>query len=324
MASWEYGLLACMITFIALRMDALFGEVRRFHPLIGFGNIAIALERQLNRTTISRNHTAVLQFIGGCLAVFVLVILPTALCWQLQQHLPFFLQCIIAAILLYFTLGLESLKEHAAAIRAPLLVGDIEGARAALQHIVSRNTSQASPEEIATATVESVLENGSDAVFCALFYFALLGPAGCVLWRATNTLDAMWGYRSERYFYFGKCAARLDDFLAYIPARISALLFVLLGNSRNAWHCLKTQTKHCKSPNGGPVMCAGAGAIGVTLGGRAIYQQQEFYNPVMGCGPHADASAIERALILVRNCSYSWLVLIIVFAAIGWPLWIAQ
>lgn len=324
MASWEYGLLACTIAFIALRMDALFGEVRRFHPLIGFGNIAITLEQRLNRPAINTTYTSLLQCISGSVAVIVLVILPTAICWQLQQHLPLFLQCILAAIVLYFTIGLESLKQHANAISAPLLAGDIASARAALQYIVSRNTSQASPDEIATATVESVLENGSDAVFCALFYFALLGPAGCVLWRASNTLDAMWGYRSERFIYFGKCAARLDDFLAYIPARISALLFVLLGNRQNAWRCWRNQAKHCKSPNGGPVMCAGAGAIGVTLGGRAIYERQEYFNPDMGCGPRANAAAIERALILVRNCSYSWLVLIVVFAAIGWPLWISQ
>lgn len=303
----------------AIALDRYFGEPPRHrHPLVGFGKLARTLEQFTNNGSTQR------RYLLGLMSWLTLVAAPAGLCWWLASALYLWqpwLWWLFACGVLYFSLGLTSLREHALAIAKPLATDDLNTARHALQMIVSRDTSSASREEIASATVESVLENGSDAVFCALFWFAVLGPAGALLWRLTNTLDAMWGYRTTQLQAFGWAAARCDDLLALLPARISALLFAALGNTRQALRCWREQAAACKSPNGGPIMCAGAGSLGLILGGRAVYHGQERYNPVMGCGHPAQAEDISRALTLVQRCTVGWLVLVPVIATLCWPVW---
>ena len=160
---------------------------------------------------------------------------------------------------------------------------------------------------MAKATVESVLENGNDAIFGALFWFALLGGPGALMFRLANTLDAMWGYRNERYLRFGWAAARIDDVLNYIPARLTALSYALLGNTADALRCWRTQAPAWDSPNAGPVMAAGAGTLGVSLGGPAIYHGQLEDRPRLGTGDAARATDIDKAVALVHNSIWLWL-----------------
>jgi len=126
----------------------------------------------------------------------------------------------------------------------------------------------------------------------------------------SNTLDAMWGYRNERYNYFGWAAARLDDVLNFIPARLTALSYALLGHTRSALHCWWQQASAWESPNAGPVMAAGAGALCVKLGGAAIYHGKLEQRPPLGCGMAAGAADITRAVRLVRHTLYAWLAVI--------------
>jgi len=277
----------------AVLLDRLLGEVSRFHPLVGFGNLAGFIEQRLNRRSIASGLLAWLLAVGPWLALA---------CW-LRPFAPF----AIDVVLLYFAIGARSLGQHAEAIAGPLQAGQLDAARQRLSWIVSRETATLDESGIAKGGVESVLENGNDAIFGALFWFALLGGPGALLFRLANTLDAMWGYRTERYNLFGRFAARFDDALNFLPARLTALAYALLGQTRTALHCWRTQAPGWDSPNAGPVMAAGAGSLGVALGGAAIYHGVEEIRPPLGCGPAPVAVDLRRAVSLVNHSLWLWL-----------------
>ena len=281
----------------AVLADRLFGEPRRFHPLVGFGRLASALELRLN----SRRNQGTIA--AGLLAWALAVGPWVALAFWLRPLAPF----AVDAVLLWFALGAQSLGEHAEAVARPLREGRLEEARLRVGWMVSRDTATLEASGVAKAGVESVLENGNDAVFGALFWFALLGGPGALLFRLANTLDAMWGYRSERFNRFGRCAARLDDGLNWLPARLTALTYALLGRTRSALACWKTQARAWESPNAGPVMAAGAGGLGVQLGGVAIYQGREEMRPPLGLGRPPLTADLGRAVALVRHGLWLWL-----------------
>jgi adenosylcobinamide-phosphate synthase len=222
---------------------------------------------------------------------------------------------LFSIVLLYFAIAPRSLREHAGRVADAFAAEDLPDARRQVSMMVSRDTRQLDESGVARATVESVLENGNDAIFAALFWFVLAGAPGVLLYRLSNTLDAMWGYRNERYYYFGWAAARLDDVLNFIPARLTALSYALVGHTRSALQCWRQQAAAWDSPNAGPVMAAGAGALRVQLGGAAIYHGEMEQRPSLGCGIAAGAADIMRAVQLVRNTLYLWLI-VITFAAL--------
>jgi adenosylcobinamide-phosphate synthase len=195
--------------------------------------------------------------------------------------------------------------------------GNLEEARTRVGYMVSRDTGKMDVQAVATATVESVLENGNDAVFGALFWFLVAGAPGVVLFRLANTLDAMWGYRTPRFLYFGWAAARLDDVLNFIPARLTALTYSLLGSTANALRCWRIQARAWDSPNAGPVMAAGAGALGVSLGGGAFYDGEWEERPPLGLGMPPDPDSIPAALRLVRSGVVMWLLIALATEALA-------
>jgi len=291
---------------LAVLLDALLGEARRWHPLAGFGALAQRLELALNR----QRGTARL---AGILALLLLLAPFTLLAGWLAE-VPVF-GTLFGILALYFAIGQRSLAEHAGAVAQALAAGDLPAARALVGRMVSRETAGLDEEAVARATVESVLENGNDAVFGALFWFALAGAPGAVLYRLANTLDAMWGYRNARYSNFGWAVARFDDLLNYLPARLTALTYALLGATRQALICWRSQAPLWDSPNAGPVMAAGAGALQVELGGAARYGGEWQQRPVLGCGAAPAAADIERALKLVRHGVWLWLGVIVLMGA---------
>jgi len=232
----------------ALLIDRWLGEPTRWHPLVGFGRCASWLETRFNRGERRR--------LKGLLLVLLLVLPPVLLVAALVQ-IPL-LGDLIAVLVLWFTLGLESLKQHIRPILQALLRGDMAEARRRTSWICSRDAAEL---EVERTAVESVLENGSDAVFGAIFWFCIAGAPGALAFRLINTLDAMWGYRSERFLQFGWAAARLDDLAGLIPARLTALSYALCGHTRRALSCWRRQAPLHDSPNAGPVMAAGAGAL---------------------------------------------------------------
>lgn len=289
-----------------MALDWLLGEPRRWHPLVGFGNCAAVLERRLNRGGLR-----ILRGAGG----WLLLVLPPVLGAAWLAHA--FDSLLLHALLLALCIGLHSLRAHVLPIGQALGGGDLCRARYLTGRIVSRDTDQAGGTELAKATVESTLENGSDAVFGTLFWFLLAGGPGALLHRLANTLDAMWGYRSERFLLFGRVAARADDLLNLAPARLTALSYLLLGDRRRGWRCWRMQARAWPSPNAGPVMAAGAGSLGLALGGHAQYDGVAEQRPALGDGRAAQAADIGRAWMLVARGALLWLGITLAAGAAG-------
>jgi len=297
----------------AVSLDRLLGEPRRFHPLSGFGNLVKHVEGIVYG---GADISPMSRHVRGIAAVALLLLPLAALAAWLQQLFGL----LFSIVLLYFAIAPRSLGEHARRVVDAFAVGDLPAARQAVGMLVSRDTTKLDEEGVSRATVESVLENGNDAVFGALFWFVVAGAPGALLYRLSNTLDAMWGYRNERYNEFGWAAARLDDVLNFIPARLTAASYALVGHTRSALSCWRQQASLWDSPNAGPVMAAGAGALQVRLGGAAIYHGVLEQRPSLGCGSAVGVADIARAVRLMRHTLYLWLGVIAAGALLiaGW------
>ena len=338
-------LISLAIMLAALLLDRMLGEPRVHHPLVLFGNLANRLERHWNQGPDQNPDQSVSRRTRGLVAWLLavgLITLVFALADGLLRSVSETLHLIASAVVLYLCIGWQSLKEHMLAIHRPLEQDNLSSARQACAMVVSRDTDHLSAGEIAKAAVESTLENGSDGIFAALFWFALLGIPGVVLYRLSNTLDAMWGYRTDRFAGFGWWAAKADDVLNWIPARITAFFYMLsplvyalkpamfAGNSartkptfaeamalirsaRNNW---LEQAPLLASPNGGPVMVTGATVLNIKLGGPARYHGELQDKAFFGGAEPAAADDIPRALALVNLALSAWVALGALLAAV--------
>jgi len=294
-------LIAVTVT-ISILLDYLLGEPRRYHPLVGFGMLANKTEFFLNQSHKSR--------VAGIFA-WLLVIVPfVLLCWFIEQQTEY--ELVFNVICLTITLGYKSLVQHARAVSDALRQHDIVRARQRIAMMVSRDVKKSNEKSITRATIESVLENGNDAIFAAMFWFCIAGAPGVVLYRLANTLDAMWGYKTEQYKQFGWAAARIDDFLNLIPARLTAISYSISGQTFLALRCWRQQACLWNGINPGVVMASGAGSLQVKLGGKAKYHGAYTERPVLGCGKEVVTGDIERAIRLIHKSVVLWIIVIII------------
>lgn len=299
------------ICILAYLFDAFVGEPRRYHPLAGFGAWA--------NTTAERLHpgehaSPAVSFALGGLCWLVVVSVPMMLVGIMFTLTGGWLELLFSLIVLYLCIAPRSLVEHAEAVARALKAGDLPAARKACSKIVSRDTHTMSASEISSATVESVLENAHDGVVAPFVWFACFGWWGALLFRLSNTLDAMWGYRNARYNYFGRWAARCDDVLGFITSRVTVLLYALRG--KRALSAALEQEDRWESPNAGPVMAAGAAILNVRLGGPVSYGGQRKERPFLGIGQAPQAEDIARALKLVRDAYRALLMFILAVALV--------
>ncbi|MCP3727321.1 adenosylcobinamide-phosphate synthase CbiB [Paraburkholderia sp. CNPSo 3272] len=290
-------------------VDRWLGEPRRAHPLVAFGKYANRIEARLNTGRRGRP----LGLVAWLAAVAPPVVAAALLC----ALLPWPLAWALHVALLWFALGARSLTEHIAPIGAALARRDLAAARELTGRIVSRDTAGADATALSSAAVESALENGNDAIFGALFWFAIAGGPGALAFRLANTLDAMWGYRTPRFLRFGWAAARIDDVLNWIPARLTAASYALLGDTRMALRCWREQAHRWESPNAGPVMASGAGSLNVLLGGAAVYQGMLEERPALGAGSPPRAQHVDAALRLVERTTILWLAALLALAFVS-------
>jgi adenosylcobinamide-phosphate synthase len=302
-----------LVWVCAVLLDRVFGEATRWHPLVGFGNIAKRIETRLN------TGDAKLLRLRGVIAWSAAVLPWLILVWGLGHYLSSyseFVRFVFDCGVLYWAIGWRSLCEHIRPIGSALAEGNIEQARLKISYIVSRDTTALDADQVLAAGLETTLENSSDALFASLIWFALAGPAGVVLHRLANTLDAMWGYKNHRYRYFGWWAARSDDVLNFIPAQLTALGFSVFGLSVRGFRCWFGQGWRWKSINAGSVMASGAGALNITLGGAASYHGETVLRAPLGGGAKPRAEDLERSITLINRLLMVWIVIAVIIGGL--------
>ncbi|HZJ93429.1 MAG TPA: adenosylcobinamide-phosphate synthase CbiB [Thiopseudomonas sp.] len=302
-----------IVCTLALLLDRVLGEPLRLHPIVGFGRLVSALEKTCN-TSPARPQQSLL---AGLAALLLLTLPMLAVAVWVSSVLDGLWLIVAQAVTVWLAISLRGLAEHGQAVADPLHKGDLVHAQHQVSHIVSRQASALDAQGVAAAATESMLENGADAVFATLFWFLVAGIPGVVMHRMVNTLDAMWGYRNPQFLYFGRAAARLDDILGWLPARLTALTYVLLGNRKLAVECWRNQAPQWDSPNAGPVMAAGAGALNVQLGGPSPYPSGIKQRPLLGGTDKAGAASIEAAIRLVRHGVWFWLLVILMLTVLA-------
>jgi adenosylcobinamide-phosphate synthase len=296
---------------LAVLLDHWLGEPKKYHPLIFFGQLATYTETKLIQ---SDAHFFKLR-LWGLLALILMIFPFTTVVYLLTQWGV--MNIIINPIILYFCIASKSLKQHASAVFQALELDNLSLAQTKVAMMVSRETKKMTSTEVRKATIESVLENGADAVFAPLFWFILLGPTGAILYRLSNTLDAMWGYKNPHYLHFGWAAAHFDDLLNWLPARLTAFSYALMGKTKLAIHCWKNQAPLLDSPNAGPVMTAGAGSLDLQLGGSAWYHGKLKQKVTFGTGKPPINNDINRANSLITLTLFFWVLMVLILEFAG-------
>ena len=268
------------------------------HLVRVFGNAIAKGEKWLNR-----GHFRFWK--GAMLSVTLVVSVFTFFQWLdvILLRAPA-LYLIVNSICVYYGLANHSLIAEGRAVFSVLENEGLEAGRKQLSRIVGRDTSKLNAQQIRVAVLETMSENLSDGVVAPLFYYALAGVPGMMAYKMINTMDSMLGYRSERYEWFGKFAARLDDVANFIPARVTALLMVLVtGSGRGLWFIFQFGNRH-KSPNAGYPEAALAGILDCRFGGANVYHGMVVEKPFIGENDRAiEPHEIARAAsVNQRTC----------------------
>ncbi len=263
----------------AFVLDLLFGDPRAIpHLIVGFGNLIAWGEKKWNH--------GVVRFEKGMLLTIFCVFLVGGSSVLLQFILTglgfWWLQIIISTILLFYCLANKTLVKEGKAVFNELEYQGIEAGRKRLSWIVGRDTSKLTVQQIRKATFETMSENLSDGVIAPLFYFVCFGVTGALVYKMINTLDSMIGYKNNRYERFGKFAAKLDDVVNYIPARLTAILMLLVSlKIKGLFFVFKEGKKH-SSPNAGYPEAALAYVLSCQFGGPNVYYGKLVDKPFIG------------------------------------------
>lgn len=278
--------LAALLTGYVL--DLIFGDPRQiYHPIRIIGNLIAVLEKGIRKVF---PKTSKGELAGGTVLVVLVVLICTAVpaaLLGLAAWIHPVVYWLLASFWCWQILATKSLKTESMKVYAPLKEGDLPAARRAVAMIVGRDTERLTEEGVAKAAVETVAENTSDGIVAPLIFLALGGPALGFFYKAVNTMDSMVGYKNERYLYFGRTTARLDDVLNFLPSRISAWLMILaaaiLGmDGKNAKRIYLRDRKNHASPNSAQTEAVMAGALRVQLAGDAWYFGELYKKPTIG------------------------------------------
>jgi len=308
----------------ALICEALFGYPQALyraigHPVTWIGALIRRLDGALNR----EGDSFLVRKLGGCLALVLLLAITGGVALALQGMLTDWMGFVALALLAASLPAQRSLDEHVAAVAQRLETQGLEAGRRAVSMIVGRNTAVLDEAGVARAAIESLAENFSDGVVAPLFWTAMGGLPGGVLYKAANTADSMIGHRTNRHEAFGWAAARFDD-LVNLPASRLTALFLLVAASltpglsaREGWRALRRDAGLHRSPNAGWPEAAMAGALGLKLAGPRVYGTELTQDAFMGAGrAEATAQDIHSALHLYRRALMVQALTLFVLAAL--------
>jgi len=293
---------------LAFLLDLVIGDPRIIpHPVCGIGKIIAKYEALFRKLPVSEKIQGVFFFLGVVFTLFILGLIFCAFL-SLLERVSFFLSQAIFIFVSSLFLALKSLIDAGLMVEEALKKGDILLARMELKALVGRDTENLDKKEIRKAILESYAENLNDAVIAPLFWFALLGFMGLLIYKTVNTLDSMVGYKNERYLHFGWFSAKMDDLLNFIPARITAILISLsalfyLGKDAffRTLSSIKEFAHLHPSPNSGYPEAALAGALGVRLLGPSFYEKKLIPKPYLGYSLHEN---YENALFMAIRLLY--------------------
>lgn len=291
-------------------LDRLFADPSQYHPVAFFGRRAERLESCIYASSRPR----------GVLYYLISSGVPTAAAVMIQRagrSRPLLHIGLLAAGT-WAVLGGTTLQRVGREMEQRLRDGDLVRARELVPSLCSRDPQYLDTEGIVRATVESLAENTSDATIGALFWGGLAGLPGLLWYRATNTLDAMVGYRSAQYHNFGWASARMDDVANFVPARLTALLTAAIvpHRAQEILHLCRRDARAHPSPNAGVVEAAYAGALGITLGGETIYDYDVENRPRLGNGPAPTCEDLAAAVRLSGNLQWAGLCVALILAAV--------
>ncbi len=281
----EFSLFAVCIGFC---LDLVFGEPHWLYlPIRLVGHLISGLERLLLRC-LPRSQRG--ELLGGCLLAVLVTGITTSVAWSLLYlagRMHSYARFALEILMCYQILATKALRDETMKVYAALKEGDLPKARRAVSMVVGRDTDALSDVGVAKAAVETVAENASDGVVAPLLFLMLGGAPLGFFYKAVNTMDSMVGYKNEKYLYFGRAAAKLDDLLNFIPARLSALLMVaaaaLIGmDASNAWRIYRRDRFNHSSPNSAHTEAAAAGALHIQLAGDAYYFGKLHKKPTLG------------------------------------------
>ena len=283
-------------------IDLLLGDPRwLYHPVQAIGWLIVKLEPPLRRAFPDSDRGQV----RAGVALVILVVGITGLVsggvlWGLHRLHPM-AGFAGEVILCWLILAAKSLRTESMKVVKALENGTLDDGRRAVSMIVGRDTEHLSEAEVLKAAVETVAENASDGILAPLLFAAVLGPVGGICYKAVNTMDSMVGYKNDRYLYFGRAAAKLDDVLNFLPARISGVLMAaaaFLGfDGKNAFRIFFRDRKNHASPNSAHTEAACAGALGLQLGGTHDYFGKPVVKPTIG----DDLRAVTRGDVAAAN-----------------------
>lgn len=284
----EYHIIAFFAGFL---LDILFGDPYLLpHPIRLIGNLIAKVEKCFLGKNRERDEKKELrQGVFTVVIVLFCTLIVTTLILFLAYYINCYLGMVIETIMTYQILAIKCLKVESMKVYCCLISHTLSEARKAVSMIVGRDTEVLNEEGVAKAAIETVAENTSDGVIAPMLYTALGGPILGFLYKAVNTMDSMIGYKNEKYLYFGRAAAKLDDFVNFIPARISAYMMIAASffggqcfSGKRAYYIYKRDNRNHASPNSAQTESVCAGALGIQLAGDASYFGKVVKKPYIG------------------------------------------